>query len=346
MKIVLDKIHKKYGDIVALDNISIEIEKGKLICLLGPSGCGKSTLLSLIAGLEETTSGNIFFNRENVNSIDTKERDIGMVFQNYALYPHMTVFNNIAFPLKMKKYKKPEYTEMVNNIAKVLQIENLLSKKPGKLSGGQQQRVAIARALVKKPRILLLDEPLSNLDAKLRVELRDQIREIQRLFKITTIFVTHDQEEALSISDKVILLNDGKIQQCASPREMYLKPSNLFVAKFLGNPSINIFNGKLLNNNYHIITKEKAIPLSCKNIYYSRNTDGDLIKLGIRPEDFILCESGDLQCKIKSIQPIGREVFILLDLYGIEAVLCSIWDEKLQIGDVIRLDIRKFYVFK
>lgn len=346
MNILLEEISKKFGNTLVLNNLNIEIEEGKLICLLGPSGCGKSTLLSIIAGLEDTTSGNIYFGNKNVNLIGAESRDIGMVFQNYALYPHMTVFNNIAFPLKMKKYKRCEYTEKVNKIAKTLQIKDLLKKKPNKLSGGQQQRVAIARALVKEPSILLLDEPLSNLDAKLRIELREEIKKIQALFGITTVFVTHDQEEALSISDKIILLNNGMIQQYATPKEMYLNPSNIFVAGFLGNPSINLINGLNIDGNYNIITENENLPLTCNEVHHSKNNKSSSMILGIRPEDITLCSSGSLRCIIKSIQPLGREIYITLSLNNIEIISCSNWDNKLKVGAPIYLSIKKLYVFE
>lgn len=346
MNIKLENISKQFKDTLALNNITFEIEDGSLTSLLGPSGCGKSTLLSIIAGLEDSTSGSLYFNNKTVNSLETQKRNIGMVFQNYALYPHMTVFQNIAFPLKMKKFKKSEYTNKICEISKILQIDDLLNKKPNKLSGGQQQRVAIARALVKEPEILLLDEPLSNLDTKLRVELRDEIKRIQRLFKITTIFVTHDQEEALSISDKIILLNKGEIQQYSSPIEMYLKPSNIFVAEFLGNPSINIIEGLNTEDIYYIITEQNNIPLICSNIYYSKNTENDSILFGIRPEDITFCDYSELKCTIKSIQPVGKEAYMTLTLNNIELIVCSDWNNKLKVGNSVYLNINKLYIFQ
>ena len=218
MRIRLENLTKRYQEVTAVDHLNLEIEDGDLVCLLGPSGCGKSTTLSIIAGLEQATEGSIYFDEENVGGLEAEERDIGMVFQDYALYPHMTVQENIAFPLKMQGWKKKDRIEKVKEAAKMLQIEEYLKRKPGKLSGGQQQRVAIARAIVKNPKILLLDEPLSNLDARLRIELRDEIRRVQKQLGITTIFVTHDQEEALSISDKILLMEKGKISQYSSPK--------------------------------------------------------------------------------------------------------------------------------
>lgn len=244
MRIRLENLTKRYQEVTAVDHLNLEIEDGDLVCLLGPSGCGKSTTLSIIAGLEQATEGSIYFDEENVGGLEAEERDIGMVFQDYALYPHMTVQENIAFPLKMQGWKKKDRIEKVKEAAKMLQIEEYLKRKPGKLSGGQQQRVAIARAIVKNPKILLLDEPLSNLDARLRIELRDEIRRVQKQLGITTIFVTHDQEEALSISDKILLMEKGKISQYSSPKEMYMEPQNVFAAKFLGNPPMNFVPGE------------------------------------------------------------------------------------------------------
>lgn len=230
MKIQLKHLTKKFKDVVAVQDVNCTIENGEMVCLLGPSGCGKSTTLAMIAGLEMPTEGAIYFDGQDMSGFEAEHRDIGMVFQDYALYPHMTVSENIQFPLKMRSVKKKERLEKVSQIAEMLQITKLLHRKPGQLSGGQQQRVAIARALVKQPKILLLDEPFSNLDARLRIELREDIRTLQKKLGITTIFVTHDQEEAMSISDRIILMNQGCVQQYGTPQELYRSPNNLFVA--------------------------------------------------------------------------------------------------------------------
>ena len=226
----------------ALKSVNFSIEQGDLVCLLGPSGCGKSTILNMIAGLLQPTGGDIQFKKSSVINTEPKDRNIGFVFQNYALYPHMTVLENIMFPLTVgeKKISKEEAKKVAEEYMQLTNIEELAEKKPGTLSGGQQQRVAITRALVQKPEVLLLDEPLSNLDARLRLKIREEIRRLVKEVGITTIFVTHDQEEALSISDKIILLNEGVIQQHDDPQNLYLEPNNLFVAKFIGNPIINI----------------------------------------------------------------------------------------------------------
>lgn len=240
-----------------LEDINFSIPEGKLTCLLGPSGCGKSTTLNLISGLLEPTHGQIKFGGKDVTKLDAFNRKVGMVFQSYALYPHMTVMENICFPLRMAKFSKTKMHERTNELARLVHVEDELNKKPGELSGGQQQRVAIARALAKSLSILLLDEPLSNLDARLRVEMRDEIRRIQQETGITTIFVTHDQDEAMHIADQIMILNNGKVQQFATPNEIYTEPSNLFVAKFIGNPIINT----ILLNDLHRRDLHGLVPI-------------------------------------------------------------------------------------
>lgn len=339
MQISLENISKKFSEVNAVENLNIKIDDGELVSILGPSGCGKSTTLFLIAGLEEVTGGKIFFGDEDVTKVDSKNRGIGMVFQNYALYPHMTVYENIEFPLKMAKMKKDLREKKVLDMAKLVKIDELLDRKPSKLSGGQQQRVAIARALVKEPKILLLDEPLSNLDARLRIEMREEISRIQKEIGITTIFVTHDQEEAMSISDKILLMKDGKLQQYSNPRDMYLNPTNKFVAKFLGNPKINIFDGKETEGGF----------ITDKNTYFKFEKEKSEIRsIGIRPEDFKICSKDemDLEVEIKSIQTMGKELYVKgLTKGGDEFVFTSSWDEDLQLNQTTYLKIRKIYEF-
>jgi ABC-type sugar transport system ATPase subunit len=239
MKVRIDNVTKKFGHTTAVSNFSAELEDGHLICLLGPSGCGKSTLLNMLCGIIPVTQGQIFFDDKDVTKLPPDQRNIGMVFQNYALYPHMTVAENIAFPLEVLKVKKDERKARVEEIAKLVHVDNLLKRYPSELSGGQQQRVAIARAMVKKPQLLLMDEPLSNLDARLRLEMREEIRRIQKETGVTTVFVTHDQEEAMSISDSILLMKDGLLIQSGLCQELYVNPNSLFVAEFLGNPPAN-----------------------------------------------------------------------------------------------------------
>ena len=298
---------KKSGkEVVAVNDFTYEIPDGKLIGLLGPSGCGKSTTLNLLSGLQAPTSGHIFFGDEDVTDLPPQARGVGLVFQNYALYPHLTVRQNILFPLQNLKGKdKPSKEDMERRAleaAKLVQIDGLMERKPAELSGGQQQRVAIARALVKMPRILLLDEPLSNLDARLRLQTREEIRRIQRETGITTIFVTHDQEEAMSISDQIVVMKDGVIQQIGQPQQVYDQPINLFVAKFLGTPPINVFTGEVKNGRLYI---GEADVLAASNV------PDQPVWVGIRPEGFVLEQTGPLCCALQGVEVMGRDITVV-----------------------------------
>ncbi len=314
MKVVLENLTKIFPsrnkksneEVVAVNDFTFEIPDGKLVGLLGPSGCGKSTTLYMISGLQKPTSGKIYFGDDDVTELSTENRGIGLVFQNYALYPHMTVKQNIMFPLQnLKGAERPSKQEMLErayNAAKLVQIDELLERKPSELSGGQQQRVAIARALVKMPRVLLLDEPLSNLDARLRLQTREEIRRIQKETGITTIFVTHDQEEAMSISDVIVVMKLGVVQQIGKPQEVYDNPGNLFVAKFLGTPPINVFHGRVQNGMVYI--GEDAV-LEVTGV------EDQEVMIGIRPEGFILDENGPLHCKLSNVEVMGRDSSIV-----------------------------------
>ncbi len=314
MKVVLQDLtkvfparNKKTGsDVVAVNHFNFEIPSGKLVGLLGPSGCGKSTTLYMISGLQKPTSGRIFFGDEDVTDVPTEKRGIGLVFQNYALYPHMTVRQNIMFPLENLKGKeklpKEEMNRRVLEAAKLVQLDTLLDRKPGELSGGQQQRVAIARALVKMPSVLLLDEPLSNLDARLRLQTREEIRRIQKQTGITTVFVTHDQEEAMSISDMIVVMQQGVVQQIGKPQEVYDDPVNLFVAKFLGTPPINILDGRIFQGKLFI---GDAAVLEVGDIPEQEVT------VGIRPEGFIWSDTGALRCEVSNVEIMGRDVSVV-----------------------------------
>ena len=314
MKVVLQNLTKIFPsrhqtsneEVIAVNNFNFEIPDGKLIGLLGPSGCGKSTTLYMISGLQKPSSGKIFFGNDDVTELSTENRGIGLVFQNYALYPHLTVKQNILFPLQNLKGKdkmdKDTMLKRAYEAAKLVQIEQLLDRKPSELSGGQQQRVAIARALVKMPRVLLLDEPLSNLDARLRLQTREEIRRIQKETGITTVFVTHDQEEAMSISDMIVVMKTGLVQQIGKPQDVYDDPANLFVAKFLGTPPINVFNGRVKNGTLYIgsdaVMNIQPVP------------DQEVI-IGIRPEGFVLSENGALKCKPVNVEVMGRDVSVV-----------------------------------
>ncbi len=343
MRIKLENITKQFNKVTAVQDMSFSVENGEMICLLGPSGCGKSTTLVMIAGLEKPTLGEIYFDDQPMKSIEAENRDIGMVFQNYALYPHMTVAENIMFPLKMRWVRKKDRLAKVKSLAGMMHFEELLHRRPGQLSGGQQQRVAIARALVKEPKILLLDEPFSNLDARLRIELRDEIRSLQKSLQITTIFVTHDQEEAMSISDRILLMDQGELQQYASPQEMYKSPANLFVAGFLGNPPINLLPC-VWSDGTACVAEAADWELSGLTPVTSSPIGGKAI-LGIRPEDlYVVPNGGQIKGRVKSIQTLGKEVY--LKLAGPHPITaCLNWDHQYQVGETLGLNIKQSYLF-
>lgn len=307
MKVVLKNLTKVFAnkkaksEVWAVNNLDIEIPDGKLLGLLGPSGCGKSTTLYMISGLQTPTSGQILFGDNDVTHLAPEKRGIGLVFQNYALYPHFTVLQNILFPLQNMHVPKEAAKQRAIEVANLVQIGDLLGRKPSELSGGQQQRVAIARALAKQPNVLLLDEPLSNLDARLRLQTREEIKRIQRETGVTTVFVTHDQEEAMSISDYIVVMNKGVMQQFDKPQNVYDNPINLFVAKFLGTPPVNTFVGKIAAGKVYI--GENAI-------MDTEFPDQDIV-VGIRPEGFIVDPNGPLKCKLQSIEVMGRDISII-----------------------------------
>lgn len=334
----------------ALKKVNFTVEEGDLICLLGPSGCGKTTILNLIAGLLDPTEGDILNNGVTMIDKHPKDRDIGFVFQNYALYPHMTVLENVMFPLRVgeKKMPKEEAEKIARKFMKLTSIEELENKKPGTMSGGQQQRVAITRALVQNPNILLLDEPLSNLDARLRLRIREEIRRLVKEVGITTIFVTHDQEEALSISDKIVLMDEGVIQQHDDPQNLYLEPNNLFVAKFIGNPVINILpvdiaNGSVKGSDFEFSTSN-FIPEHFKQ----ELSDGKYL-LGVRPEDIHVNQDSSLfEVTVDSVELIGRERILNFKLDGEHAKSIVTIDEMINHGDVIKCSFNypRIYLFK
>lgn len=315
MKIGLENLTKvfpgkgrknKNKEVVAVDDFNFTIPDGKLVGLLGPSGCGKSTTLNMISGLLKPTSGKIFFGDKDVTNLPPEERGVGMVFQNYALYPHMTVADNIQFPLENlkgdQKLSDQQMKERVEEAAKLVKIDELLDRKPGELSGGQQQRVAIARALVKLPRVLLLDEPLSNLDARLRLQTREEIRRIQQETGITTVFVTHDQDEAMSISDLIVVMKDGEVQQIDSPQKVYDDPANQFVAQFLGIPPINLFDGRIADGKLWIGEDPVLVV---------EDVPDQEVVVGVRPEGFILAHNGHLKDEMVRTEVTGRDISIV-----------------------------------
>lgn len=348
--IQIENLKKVYNNgYEALKSINLEINDGELICLLGPSGCGKTTILNLLAGLLDPTDGDIKFDNESVIDKHPKDRNIGLVFQNYALYPHMTVLENVMFPLTVgnKKMPKKEAEEIARKYMKITSIEELANKKPGEMSGGQQQRVAITRALVQNPKILLLDEPLSNLDARLRLKIREEIRRLVKEIGITTVFVTHDQEEALSISDRIVLMNEGIVQQFDVPQNLYLEPSNLFVAKFMGNPIINIFEMEKEGN--ALKSRDFTIDLSLlKKDRFKGELNESKYFVGIRPEYFELSENPLFKAKVESVELIGKDCIVNFNANDIHAKSITDITRNVSQGDELgfEIDYNSIYIFQ
>ena len=346
MEVVLEHLTKEFTDrkgnvAKAVTDLDIKIPTGKLIGLLGPSGCGKSTTLYMIAGLLKPTRGKIFFGSSDVTNVPPEKRGIGLVFQNYALYPHLSVRQNIMFPLENQRMPKEQALKLAQKYADLVDIGKLMDRKPKELSGGQQQRVAIARALVKTPKVLLLDEPLSNLDARLRLQTRVEIRRIQRETGITTIFVTHDQEEAMSISDEIVVINNGLFQQMGKPQDVYDEPANLFVAKFLGNPAINIFEGTIKNKK-----------LLIDGIEFDNGYKGEdrKVLVGVRPEAFKLNSKGKLPVVVSYIEHIGRDITVVGHVEGQEKVIRIIIPSEnmaeIKEAKTLKFDPKRIYVFE
>lgn len=334
MELRFENLVKDFSGVKAVDHITLTIQDGKLTGLLGPSGCGKSTLLYMVSGLEKPTSGRIFFGGEDVTDLPAESRGIGLVFQNYALYPHMTVEQNIMFPLENIKMKKELVKQKALEMAKLVQIDEYMNRKPSQLSGGQQQRVAIARAMVKEPKVLLLDEPLSNLDARLRLEMREEIRRIQKETGVTTIFVTHDQEEAMSITDQVVVMKKGVVQQVDAPQTMYLEPDNQFVASFLGNPPMNFFSVE--------VSGGKLLLADGYEISFDPSMQGTMLA-GIRPE-FWKIGSG-IKVQVETVEMRGRDQLVTFCFLGTK--VHAIIDNFIRItaGSMIELEIKNCMVY-
>ena len=346
-KVFPSRNKKQPADVIAVNDFTFEIEDGTLIGLLGPSGCGKSTTLNLLSGLQKPTSGRIFFGDDDVTDLPAENRGVGLVFQNYALYPHLTVRQNITFPLENRKGKdkltREQMDEMALETAKLVQIDGLMDRKPNELSGGQQQRVAIARALVKQPRILLLDEPLSNLDARLRLQTREEIRRIQRSTGITTIFVTHDQEEAMSISDLIVVMKDGVVHQIGKPQEVYDDPKDEFVAKFLGTPPINMFDGEI---------KDGRLYIGDEAVLDTPDLADESVNVAVRPEGFVVSENGKFTCELERVEVMGRDISIVSNhqLSQNENIRSIVGSENIKglAGEKVRFDLKptKVHVFR
>jgi multiple sugar transport system ATP-binding protein len=307
--ISLNKISKAWGDIVGVDAIDLEIKDKEFIVFLGPSGCGKTTTMRMVAGLEDPTGGDILIDGERVNDIDARDRDVAMVFQSYALYPNMSIYENIRFPLRMRNVPKDQQDKLVREAAAMVELGDYLDRKPKALSGGQRQRAALARAIVRHPRVFLMDEPLSNLDAKLRLTMRAQLKHIQKRLQTTTIYVTHDQIEAMTLADRVAIMDKGQIQQLGTPDEVYNDPTNVFVAGFIGSPPMNLISGSLENGTF--ISKDTTVPKAGKG---SRAK----VTLGIRPEDVNVAATGKghLNSKVYSVEPTGDQTLLAVEQSG------------------------------
>lgn len=334
MKMELVNISKKFHDTFAVKDLSLKVDDGELVAFLGPSGCGKTTTLLTVAGIYKPTAGDIIFDGKRVNNLQPKERDIGMVFQSYALYPHMNAYQNIVFSLVLKKRPKEEMQREAKRVSDMLGIGHLLERKASQLSGGQQQRVALARALIKRPKLLLFDEPLSNLDARLRMSMREEIRRLQTELGITSVYVTHDQVEAMTMADRVAVMHNGELLAYVTPEELHEKPRTLFIAQFIGSPSMNILDAQVksiggtlhvrLNDGTTLPIPKDRTPKSC--------SDGDMVKFGIRPEDVKLDSDGPVSGTVYFVESLGREYL----------VVCHIEEQRMQLltepGKRISLD--------
>jgi multiple sugar transport system ATP-binding protein len=321
-------VRKSFGSTAVIHGVSIDISDGEFVILVGPSGCGKSTLLRMIAGLESITSGEILIGNRVVNNVPPKERDIAMVFQNYALYPHMTVAENMAFSLKLRKAPKAEIEQRVKRAAEILGLQNYLDRYPRQLSGGQRQRVAMGRAIVRDPQVFLFDEPLSNLDAKLRVQMRTEIKELHQRLKTTTVYVTHDQIEAMTMADKIVVMHDGIVEQIGEPLELYDYPANLFVAGFIGSPAMNFIKGKVVAGDPPQVVTDTGIMLPLKDA--APGLDGRPVIYGIRPEHFVIDSEKGIPAEVSVVEPTGSETQVFARLGGQDIV--AVFRERIAVG--------------
>jgi len=358
-KVVLKNVYKIYpGNVVAVKDVNLEIEDKEFVVLVGPSGCGKSTTLRMIAGLEEISSGELYIGDKLMNDVPPKDRDIAMVFQNYALYPHMTVYENMAFGLKLRKVPKDIIDKKVREAARILDIEHLLDRKPKALSGGQRQRVALGRAIVREPKVFLMDEPLSNLDAKLRVQMRTEISKLHKRLNTTFIYVTHDQTEAMTMGTKIVVMKDGVIQQVAPPQEIYEHPANIFVAGFIGSPQMNFIDAKIVKEGdylYVVFGKVKLlIPEDKAKIIEQKGYVGKDVVFGIRPEniddstDFLNAHSNSIiEAKVEVVEHMGAETYLYVVCEGKNITARVEPTSRAKVDDVIRLaiDMNKMHIF-
>ncbi|MDJ0677969.1 MAG: ABC transporter ATP-binding protein [Calothrix sp. MO_167.B42] len=353
-RVLLENIKRIFNNVTAIEDISLAIPDGEFWVLVGPSGCGKSTILRTIAGLETATSGNLYIGDKLMNDVPARQRDVAMVFQNYALYPHMTVKQNIAFGLQMRQVDRNIIQARVMTVAQSLGLGQLLERKPKQLSGGQQQRVALGRAIARQPQVFLLDEPLSNLDAQLRDDTRAELKELHQNIGITTIYVTHDQTEAMTLADKIVVLDGGKIQQIGTPQTVYTQPTNRMVATFLGNPPMNILPGKYTGEGLDVVGN--FLPVNPEIQQQLKLKIGQTIDLGIRPEHITISNGDDspvLLTEVKVVEPLGRETLIRVGLLNSNVILNAILqqgvaiDKDIHPGDRLnlKLDLDQLFVF-
>jgi len=355
-KVILEQVSKQFGNVIAVNNVTLDIPDRQFTVLVGPSGCGKTTCLRLVAGLEEATAGNIYIGERLVNDVAPKDRDIAMVFQNYALYPHMTVYDNMAFGLRLRKYPRAEIDRRVKEAAEMLGIQELLARKPKQLSGGQRQRVALGRAIVREPQVFLMDEPLSNLDAKLRVQTRAEIKKLHARLQTTTIYVTHDQVEAMTMGDRIVVMKDGLVQQVDSPLNLYAKPANLFVAGFIGSPAMNFLEAKLAKQDGRMVVDGGAFRADVPQEYMSQLSAfaGRPIIFGIRPEDIhdrMLRPDAKDESVVKAAvdvhEPLGSDIILYLTAgeHSIVARVDARSQARMGQNTEVVLDMKKMHVF-
>lgn len=343
--ISLDSVTKQFGDVKAVESADVELADGEFISIVGPSGCGKTTTLRMVAGLEEVSNGSVYFGDNDVTRAPPEERNVGMVFQNLALYPHMTVRENMAFGLRVLGVPEDERENRIRNAAEMLDIPELLDREPGELSGGQQQRVAIGRTIVLDPDVFLLDEPLASLDAKLRVEIREELQELHREIGVTTVYVTHDQEQAMTMSDRIIVMNDGEIQQFATPEEIYNNPANEFVAHFIGTPSMNFFDSTITETGDGLVADLGFHTVSL-NQTTSEVSTGETPQLGVRPEHIDLRSDGDAGAKadVKFVEPTGKDKIVHLTIDGNEFKAVVPGERSIDAGTTQRVKFDPDYI--
>jgi len=350
-KVVLDSITRRFNNVTAIEDITFEVPDGEFWVLVGPSGCGKSTILRTIAGLEAATSGQLYIGDRLVNTLPARQRDVAMVFQNYALYPHMTVAENLAFGLKMRKTDASKVRDRIETVAQSLNIAHLLDRKPRQLSGGQQQRVALGRAIARQPQVFLLDEPLSNLDAQLRDDTRAELKQLHQSVGITTIYVTHDQVEAMTLADKIVVLNQGRIQQIGDPQTIYAEPANAMVAAFIGNPPMNLISSVFKDGEFWI--DGQAVPCPERLRGGLRSAQGQRFFLGLRPEQMQPVAEGEaayLTGRVTVVEPLGREILVRMEVAGLNGAastlnLCVAPDLRPQVGDRLHLAFNPNYLY-